>query len=110
MQTGIHQIDKHHFLKAMKTYYIYILASSENGTLYIGVTSDLKKRVWEHKNKSIEGFISKYLVDKLVYFEQTNDIESSIVREKQMKKWNRIWKIRLIESGNPEWLDLYDRL
>jgi len=88
-------------------YYIYILANKRNGTLYIGVTSNLVKRVYEHKNNIIEGFTKKYNIHKLVYYETTNDIESVIRREKQLKKWNRKWKINLIENSNPEWIDLY---
>ena len=92
----------------MKTYYVYILASKRNGTLYIGVTSDLIRRVYEHKNDFVEGFTKKYQVHRLVYYEETNDIGIAITREKQMIKWNRRWKIELIESMNPEWKDLYD--
>jgi putative endonuclease len=88
-------------------YYIYILANKRNGTLYIGVTSNLVKRVYEHKNNIIEGFTKKYNIHKLVYYEITNDIESTIRREKQLKKWNRKWKMNLIEKSNPEWIDLY---
>jgi putative endonuclease len=88
-------------------YYVYILASKKHGTLYIGVTSDLVKRIHEHKNDLIEGFTQKYSVHELVYFEDTESVESAIVREKQLKKWNRAWKIRLIEKRNPEWRDLY---
>jgi len=90
----------------MKSYFVYILASKRNGTLYIGVTSDLKRRVWEHKNKIIKGFTEKYGVDKLVYYEETNNADSAITREKQLKKWKREWKIRLIEESNKEWEDL----
>ena len=89
------------------TYYVYILASRKNGTLYIGVTNDLLKRVYEHRQNIVEGFTKKYNVHMLVYFEQTNDIESAIIKEKQMKKWERQWKIDLIEEKNPEWKDLY---
>ena len=88
-------------------YYVYILASKRNGTLYIGVTSDLVNRVYEHKNNITEGFTKKYNIHKLVYYENTNDVESAIRREKQLKKWNRKWKINLIENSNPEWIDLY---
>lgn len=87
-------------------YYVYILASKKNGTLYIGVTDDLIKRVWQHKNKLVDGFTKKYNVGKLVYFEITNDIRSAIMREKRIKKWNRQWKIELIEKNNPGWEDL----
>ena len=91
----------------MEQFYVYLLASKRNGTLYIGVTNDLIKRTWEHKNNIIEGFTKKYNVHNLVYYEVTNDINSAITREKQMKKWNRQWKIELIEKRNPEWRDLY---
>ena len=93
-----------------KNYYVYILASKRNGTLYIGVTSNLLKRVSEHKQKIIKGFTEKYNVDKLVYYEQTNSIISAIEREKQLKKWERKWKLELIEKKNPEWEDLYHEL
>ena len=88
-------------------YYVYILFSKRNGTLYVGVTSDLKKRVWEHKIKVIEGFTQKYSVDKLGYYEITNDINTAILREKQIKAGNRKKKMDLIESVNPNWKDLY---
>ena len=88
-------------------YYIYILANKRNGTLYIGVTSNLVKRVYEHKNNIIDGFTKKYSIHKLVYYEITDDIESAIRREKQLKKWNRKWKLNLIENSNPKWIDLY---
>lgn len=93
-----------------KQYYVYVLASGRNGTLYIGVTSDLIKRVYEHKNNLVEGFTQKYDVHNLVYYEVTESVESAIVREKQLKKWNRVWKIRVIEKENPEWKDLYSVL
>jgi len=94
----------------MKTYYVYILASKRNGTLYIGVTGDLIKRIYEHKNNLADGFTKKYGVHRLVYFEGTNDIGSAIVREKQLKGWLRKKKIDLIENENPLWNDLYDSL
>ena len=93
-----------------KDYYVYILASQRNGTLYVGVTSNLIKRIWEHKNKAIEGFTQKYNVDKLVYFEQYHDPENAIKREKRLKKYDRRWKLELIEKENPEWRDLYTDL
>lgn len=93
-----------------KNYHVYILASKRNGTLYIGVTSGLKKRVYEHKNDLIEGFTKKYQVHMLIYHEMTNDVESAIKREKQLKKWKRKWKLELIEKSNPEWRDLYEDL
>jgi len=89
-----------------KKYYVYLLASKRNGTLYIGVTSDLKKRVWEHKNNTTDGFTKKYQIHILVYFEQTSNIRSAIAREKQLKNWKRKWKTKLIESRNPEWKNL----
>jgi putative endonuclease len=92
------------------TYYVYILASQRNGTLYIGVTSDLKKRTYKQKNGFINGFTRKYNVHLLVYFEQCNDIESAIIREKQLKRWNRKWKLELIERHNSKWRDLYDSI
>ncbi|MBF0521919.1 MAG: GIY-YIG nuclease family protein [Candidatus Omnitrophica bacterium] len=88
-------------------YHVYILASQKEGTLYIGVTNDLLRRVYEHKNNFIKGFTEKYRVHDLVYFEATDSIGSAIAREKQLKKWNRQWKIRLIVKSNPEWKDLY---
>ncbi|MBU2872228.1 GIY-YIG nuclease family protein [Colwellia sp. E2M01] len=94
----------------MKQPCVYILASKKNGTLYIGVTSDLVKRIWQHKNKVVSGFTGDYHVNKLVYFEQFDDMENAINREKQLKHWNRAWKIRLIEKSNIDWLDLYDEL
>ena len=90
----------------MHNYAVYILASQRNGTLYIGVTNDLKRRMYEHKNGLVEGFTSQYHVQTLVWFEQTPDISSAILKEKQLKKWNRLWKLRLIEEQNPDWSDL----
>lgn len=89
-----------------KQYYVYLLASSKHGTLYVGVTSDLLKRMWEHKEGVTEGFTSKYNVHKLVWYEVHQEIEAAIVREKRLKSWKRDWKINLIEENNPEWLDL----
>ena len=89
---------------------VYILASQKNGTLYIGVTSDLIKRVWEHKNNLVEGFTEKYSIHNLVYFEQYGDMETAILREKQLKKWNRQWKVSLSEKQNPQWLDLWSSI
>lgn len=94
----------------MKQMYVYIMASQHNGTLYIGVTSDLIKRVWQHKNKIIQGFTCKYDVNKLVYFECYDDELNAIQREKTLKHWNRQWKIKLIESKNPNWDDLYNTI
>jgi len=86
------------------------MASGRNGTLYIGVTSDMVERVWQHKNDIMEGFTKQYGVHTLVYYEGPSDFESAVKREKQLKKWNRIWKLRIIEQMNPEWKDLYDGL
>lgn len=94
----------------MKAPCVYLLASGRNGTLYLGVTSDLIKRVWQHKGHFVSGFTDAYAVDRLMWFEQHENMEAAILREKQLKKWNRAWKIRLIEENNPEWNDLYDAL
>ncbi len=88
--------------------YIYILSNKKNGTLYIGVTSNLIKRIYEHKQKVIDGFSKQYSLDKLVYYEVIADITTAIKREKQLKNWNRAWKIELIEKENSEWDDLYN--
>jgi putative endonuclease len=90
-----------------KSFYVYILASKIGGTLYIGVTSDLVRRIAEHRLKWVPSFTEKYDVSVLVYFEQFDDAENAIKREKQLKKWNRAWKVRLIEENNPNWDDLY---
>ena len=89
---------------------VYILASERNGTLYIGVTSDLIVRMWQHKNDVVEGFTQKYGVHRLVWYEPHATMESAITREKALKKWNRIWKLRLIEQSNLEWRDLLEQL
>lgn len=90
-----------------KIYYIYILTNTHNGTLYIGVTSDLKKRVYEHKNKLYpESFTAKYDINKLIYYEHTTNIEPALQREKQLKNWSRKWKLDLIESTNPTWKEI----
>jgi putative endonuclease len=94
----------------MKQYHVYILASQRNGTLYTGVTSDLVKRIWDHKLNAVPGFTSTYKVDRLVYFECHGDIIEAIKREKNIKTWKRLWKIRLIEEENPNWEDLYDKI
>ena len=90
--------------------FVYILASRRNGTLYIGVTSNLLRRIWEHRHHLVEGFTRRYGVDALVYYEVFDNVPDAILREKQLKKWNRAWKLRLIESVNPKWCDLYDEL
>lgn len=89
---------------------VYILASQKNGTLYIGVISDLVKRAWEHKNDTVDGFTKQYGVHRLVYYELHADMLSAIAREKQLKKWNRAWKLKLIEEKNSEWKDLSDEI
>lgn len=91
----------------MRSYYVYILSNKRNGTLYIGVTNNLLQRVEQHKKKLIEGFSKRYATDKLVYYERASSIQSAIQREKQMKTWQRKWKIELIESVNLDWKDLY---
>ncbi|MEX0615341.1 MAG: GIY-YIG nuclease family protein [Methylophaga sp.] len=91
----------------MKKGYVYILASRRNGTLYVGVTSNLQQRIWQHKQHLVSGFTEKYNVAHLVYFEVCEDIYSAIGREKQLKKWRRAWKLILIEEFNPDWRDLY---
>ncbi len=90
--------------------YVYIMASGPLGTLYIGSTSDLVGRVWQHKNKAIKGFTSKYNVNKLVYYEWQDCLEHMVLRERQLKKWNRNWKYRLIIQKNPDWCDLYNEV
>ena len=94
----------------MRTPCVYILASKPKGTLYIGVTSDLVQRVWQHKNDFVEGFTKRYRVHTLVWYEVHGSMESAITREKALKKWRRAWKIELIEEVNPVWLDLYDEI
>lgn len=93
-----------------KTYFVYILANERNGTLYVGVTNDLIRRVFEHKNNIVKGFTEKYKVHNLVYYEFCNNIEIALNREKNIKKWYRQWKINLINTVNPEWNDLYKDL
>ncbi|MBI5637014.1 MAG: GIY-YIG nuclease family protein [Nitrospinae bacterium] len=94
----------------MKQYFVYIMASKRNGTLYIGMTNNLARRVYEHKNGMVEGFSKRYGITILVYYEHTGSVHGAIMREKQLKKWERKWKLRLIEQGNPDWKDLYDGL
>lgn len=93
-----------------KVGYVYILASKERGTLYIGVTSNLVKRVYEHRTHVVDGFTTKHQVKILVYFEVFEDTKSAIAREKQLKNWQRDWKIQLIEQANPYWQDLYPEI
>ncbi len=91
-------------------FYVYLLASDRNGTLYIGVTNDLVRRTYEHKTKLVPGFTKQYGVDRLVWFEVYDDPTNAIAREKELKKWRRAWKLRLIEQSNPQWVDLYDQI
>lgn len=94
----------------MQQYWVYIICSKKHGTLYIGVTNDISRRAYEHKHNLIEGFSKKYSVINLVHAEPFHNINEALTREKQLKKWNRSWKIELIEKHNPEWSDLYDTL
>jgi putative endonuclease len=89
---------------------VYLLANERNGTLYVGVTSNLVKRIWEHKEKLADGFTKKYTINQLVWYEVHETMESAISREKAIKEWKRLWKLRLIEEANPEWTDLYDQI
>lgn len=93
-----------------ENFYVYIMTNRRHGTLYVGVTSDLRKRVYEHKNEIVKGFTSKYHLHKLVYYEVHDSAESAILREKRLKKWKREWKIQLIEKRNPEWRDLTEEI
>lgn len=92
-----------------KIYYVYIIASKRNGTLYVGITNDLKRRIYEHKNNLIKGFTQKYNIHNLVYYEETNDVNIAIEREKQIKSWSRKKKLALIEKDNPIWNDLAEK-
>ena len=94
----------------MKQPAVYILARRMNGTLYLGVTSDLVRRLWEHKNDLVEGFTQRYGVHRLVWYELHVTMEAAVLQEKRLKEWRRAWKLRLIQRINPEWEDLYDRL
>ena len=93
-------------MRGDKQYFVYMLASSKHGTIYIGVTNDLLRRVWEHKEGLIEGFTKTHSVHKLVWYEVHQEIEAAIIREKRLKHWNRDWKINLIEEVNPDWMDI----
>jgi putative endonuclease len=93
-----------------KQYYVYILTNRSNNVLYIGVTNDLVRRIYEHKNKVVNGFTKKYNLNKLIYFETTTDVRSALEREKQLKNWHRDWKINLISEFNPKWEDLSEML
>ena len=101
-EPGIHNLGT-----ARVVYYVYILASRKHGTLYIGLTNDLVRRVYQHKTRAARGFTSRYGIHLLVWFECYDDVLNAIAREKELKKWRREWKINLIERSNPEWVDLY---
>jgi putative endonuclease len=94
----------------MKRFFMYILASDRNGTLYIGMTSNLVQRIWQHKEKVVDGFTERYGVVRLVWYAELDSVEAAITREKQLKKWNRSWKMRLIEKENPTWRNLYESI
>jgi len=94
----------------LKDYFVYILASRRNGALYIGVTNDLLRRIWEHRNELVDGFTKKYKIKQLVYYEISTCVEEAILYEKRIKKWSRDWKMRLIEKRNPNRIDLYDEI
>ena len=91
-------------------FFVYLLAGGHYGTLYVGSTTDLARRVWEHKTRAVPGFTAKYGVDRLVWFEVHQTLEAALIRERQIKRWKRDWKINLIESENPHWVDLYPSL
>lgn len=91
-------------------YFVYLMASKRNGTLYLGVTNDLVRRVYEHKEKAVAGFSARYGANQLIWFETHEDVTAAIEREKEIKKWKRAWKLALIEKSNPEWIDLYERI
>jgi putative endonuclease len=97
-------------VKIFMSYYVYIMTNKPNGVVYIGVTNDLIRRVYEHKHHLVKGFTEQYNLDKLVWFEQTDDVTSAIEKEKQLKNWHRQWKINLIEKDNPNWQDLYNEI
>jgi putative endonuclease len=91
-----------------RSFYVYLLASRKHGTLYLGVTNNLVRRVYEHKTKALPGFTKRHSVDRLIWFEIYDDALTAIAREKELKKWRRDWKVRLIEESNPNWVDLYE--
>ncbi len=93
-----------------KRYWVYMLASQRNGTLYIGSTSELARRVWQHKRHVVEGFTERYNVHLLVWFEEHSTPMAMVTRERQLKKWHREWKVKLLEASNPDWADLYERI
>lgn len=108
LDSGFRRNDPQHRIKGM--YFVYIMASERNGTLYVGVTNDIARRAYEHREGLIDDFSKKYNVKRLVYFEPHDDVESAIRREKQTKDWQRAWKLDLIETDNPDWIDLFDSL
>ena len=112
MQAGVHgfRARPRRGRPGMTSFYVYLLASRRHGTLYLGMTNDLVRRVHEHKSKSVPGFTRRYGVDRLVWFEIYDDPATAISREKELKKWRRDWKIRLIEEQNPDWRDLYETI
>ncbi len=93
-----------------KHFYVYIMTNKKHGTMYIGVTSNIIKRIWEHKNHVVKGFTEKYNLDKLVYYEVHDNAESAIRKEKRLKEWQRLWQVDLVDKFNPEWHDLYDSI
>ncbi|WP_022930759.1 GIY-YIG nuclease family protein [Treponema bryantii] len=99
-------LNSYYYLQSMQEYFVYILANNSHSTLYVGMTNDLKRRLYEHQNKLVPGFTEKYNVNKLVYYEKTTDVKAAIQREKNLKKWNRAWKLELIEKNNPTFKDL----
>ncbi len=107
-KAGIHSAGRVGMSTVTRRPCVYILASRRNGTLYVGVTSDLVRRIWEHKTDAVDGFTKKYGVHLLVYYELHETMPDAILREKQMKKWNRVWKIEMIQRFNPQWQDLYN--
>jgi putative endonuclease len=106
-KAGVHDGAWHGTMRAMRNACVYILANKPRGTLYVGVTNDVVRRVWEHKSETVDGFTKRYAVHRLVYAEFHETMPLAIVREKQVKKWRRAWKVELIERDNPEWRDLY---
>lgn len=100
----------HYYFMSAHDYFVYIIASKRNGTLYTGITNDLSRRVWEHRNGYVSGFTKKYGVKTLVWFEHHTDVNAAVSREKRIKRWRRQWKVRLIEEMNPNWNDLYEEV
>ncbi len=103
----LESLDTNSLITMAQSYFVYILTNRKDGVLYIGITNDLVRRVFQHREGAIPGFTNKYNLKRLIYFEAFDDPENAIMREKRMKKWNREWKIELIENNNPEWRDLY---